>query len=250
MQDFYCNGVFSHWDIMQVTSLNTSWLCNIHTHTRTPLTAVSCLIAVCVCVQAAAASGQRHVGCWGNCCPRQRLQPQRLLLLHGEYNTRQLTEECCMMVTTHPMSLSYPPPSAYRHAPGLCQHEDVHAGGFGRGHHQRCLRPRALPHTRLPGGQQTWRPAHSQHHTVNQDRRRCSDVHREENISGSIISYFYYEMIIDKSSSTYQCKIKMQWMENHTRFSHWWRNVTKYIYLGTSHLSTLFCTCSFFPILC
>lgn len=86
-------------------------------------------------------------------------------------------------------SLSHPPSSANSHAPGLRQHEDVHAGGFGCGHHQRGLRPQALRHTRLPGGQQTRRPAGPQHHTVNQD------THTQKS-SGSKTPYLYYEIII------------------------------------------------------
>lgn len=125
-------------------------------------------MCVFVCFQTAPAPCQRYVGCWGNCCPWQRLQPQCLLLLHGEYNIGgggfEGADDCCMKIKTNPLSL-FP---ANSDAPGLRQHEDVHAGDFGCSHHQCRLRPWALWHSRFTGGQQTWRPAGTQHHEVNQ----------------------------------------------------------------------------------
>ncbi|XP_061618005.1 probable imidazolonepropionase isoform X3 [Phyllopteryx taeniolatus] len=75
-------------------------------------------------------AGASHAGRGRHRGAGQRLQPQRVLLLH-----------------------------AHRHAPGVRQHEDVHARGLGGGHHQRRLRPRTLAHARLTGGGQTRRPA-------------------------------------------------------------------------------------------
>lgn len=134
--------------------------------------------SVCVCVQAAAAAGQSHARRWGHRRPRQRLQPQRLLLFHGGWVPRCRPEGSAS--PSHDLSMTFPlwPFSARRHAPGLRQHAHEHVGGPGRSHHQRGLRPGTLPHARLPGAGQARRPAPPQPPSVTADTNLTTRVQK------------------------------------------------------------------------